>query len=289
MSLAVKSLRKSYGIIKSHEVLRGLSFEIESGGIYSLIGQNGVGKTTTIKCILKFIKKTSGEIKFNEKDLSYIMDKSKVGYLPEVLLFTGLVTAKEYLRDLGILKGMNYKYIDKKVSELSGYLEIAEDLNRPISDFSKGMKKKIGFMQAVMNDPEFLILDEPTDGLDPVSRRKILSYIRNMGDNGTTILITSHILADLEEISDKVGLVSRGMLVSEINPKVFIDSTQGFEILVETEKNMGVEKKLYKLTGNEKLEFQNIDKLSILDIKAKIRSLEDWYFDVLEREGENSG
>ncbi len=220
MSLRVISLQKIYiDPFKRNgtESVRNVSFDISKGEIYALIGQNGAGKTTAIKCILKFIKLTNGQITFNDKDLNIVMEKNKVGYLPELLQIPSIITARQYLKDLGILRGLESKYVDCKINELAILLDIHKALDMNINKLSKGMKRKIAFIQAVINDPELLVLDEPTDGLDPISRRKILKYIREMADNGTTILITSHLLADLEKISDRVGLMDEGQLLSEIS------------------------------------------------------------------------
>lgn len=219
MSLRVSNLQKIYeDPFKRHrnESVKNVSFEISNGEIYALIGQNGAGKTTTIKCILKFIKPSKGIVQFNGKDLNSIMEKNEVGYLPEMLQIPSIITARQYLKDLGILRGLVNKDVEQKIKELSMLLDIDKALDVNINKLSKGMKRKIAFIQAVINSPQLLILDEPTDGLDPISRRKILQYIRTMADNGSTILITSHLLADLEKISDRVGLMDEGQLLSEV-------------------------------------------------------------------------
>lgn len=222
MSLKISNLKKIYiDPFKRNrtESVKNVSFDISKGEIYALIGQNGAGKTTTIKCILKFIKPTKGEITFDDQDLNVIMEKNKVGYLPELLQIPSIITARQYLMDLGILRGLEGKYVNWRINELAMLLDIDKALDMNINKLSKGMKRKIAFIQAVINDPALLVLDEPTDGLDPISRRKILKYIRTMANNGTTILITSHLLADLEKICDRVGLMNEGQLLSEISIK----------------------------------------------------------------------
>ena len=171
--------------------------------------------------ILKFINTSSGSIKYDDKSISYLMKSKKIGYMPESLTFSKTVSLKDYLTDLGSLRSVDTNSLKNKVDFYADHLDLSKDLKRSINKFSKGMKKKTNFIQAIIHEPEFLILDEPTDGLDPISRRKMLSLIKKMAMNGCTILITSHILADLERICDRVGLMHEGRLIAEIKLNKF--------------------------------------------------------------------
>lgn len=215
MSLEVTGLCKRYRRRTAGFAVKNLSFKAENGEILALIGQNGAGKTTTIKCILNFIKKTSGEIMYDGRNVSEFIKDNLVGYMPENLIYPGMTSLDAYLNDIAVLRGLSHGDVRGNLDGLISYLDLEKHRGKYISDFSKGMKQKAGFIQAVFFGPRLLILDEPTDGLDPVARRKILDYIKKLSQSGTTVIITSHILADLERICDRVVLLSDGTLVKD--------------------------------------------------------------------------
>ncbi len=285
MSLEVTNFNKVYSrfrLFNKYEAVKNLSFAIEKGQIYALIGQNGVGKTTTIKAMLKFVKITSGSINFNGEDIGKLMNMNKVGYMPEFLTFPALSTLNSYLKDLTMLKGMDVKKSKDKITQLINHFDLDKAVNKPVAKFSKGMKRKVAFIQAVMNEPEFLVLDEPTDGLDPITRRKMLNYVKDMARQGTTILITSHILSDLEEIADKVGLMNSGELIAEINPKDYMKKNQIIDIVVNCKNKTDEVEKSYPLQSGNIISFQQIDELTIKQADVKSIGLEDWYFEMLK-------
>ncbi len=286
MSFQVLNLSKSYNRFnpfKKCEVLEDVSFNINKGELYSIIGQNGVGKTTTIKCILKFIKKDRGEISFEGKDMSEIIEKGKLGYLPEELVYPSSISAMSYITDMGILKGMDKELIKKKISELACLFELDKCIDKPIKKLSKGMRKKVGFIQAVLNEPEFLILDEPTDGLDPVARRIMLDYIKSLRQSGCSILVTSHILADLEMVCTRVGIMDRGCIINEVDLEKLRKEKCKTSIKVLVKNEDDFKEKVYILEKEKPLIFKNIEELKILNIDYSNQTLEDIYFNTLKK------
>lgn len=283
MSISIENLNKSYGICRKNPVVRNLSMTIRKGEIYALVGQNGAGKTTTIKCVLKFIKNSSGTIKYDNEDISCLMRSKKIGFMPENLAFSKTVLLQDYLFDLGSLRSVDNIKLKNRIDFFADQLELSKVLNRSISKFSKGMKKKTNFIQSVIHEPEFLVLDEPTDGLDPISRRKMLALIKEMSVNGCTILITSHILADLERICDKVGLMHDGRVIAETKPDRFDEHNDKKEIYVRTinGKNDEIEN-LYELSPTRGIMFEDFQRILIRAVDSNKKSLEDWYFDVLK-------
>lgn len=286
MSLVVEGLYKKYSSpLKSNKyIVNDLSFHIEDGQIYSLIGQNGVGKTTTIKCILKLIKINKGKVFVDNKNIENVLESNKVGYLPENLMFPTFVSLEEFLYDLCIIKGIKKNDVKQKIDTLTIKFGLHDVLSKNISKFSKGMKRKVGFIQAVINQPKVLILDEPTDGLDPISRKEVLSCIRELADKGNIVLITSHILSDLSLISDKVGLMDGGRLISEINLNEFMMENTS-KITFEIKKGALIQDEEYNLTPMTQINVEGIDSCMIKDISTCSLDLEDWYFKELLTKG----
>lgn len=286
MSLIIEGLYKKYStpFKNTKYIVNDLSFQVEDGQIYSLIGQNGVGKTTTIKCILKLIKSNAGKVIVDNKNIENLLENSMVGYSPENLMFPTLVSLEEFLSDLSVLKGMKKNDAKQKINELTMKFGLHDVLNKSINKFSKGMKRKVGFIQAVINEPKVLILDEPTDGLDPISRKDVLRYIREFADKGNIVLITSHILSDLSLISDKVGLMNEGKLISEINLLDFkMDNTP--KITFEIKKDSLIQDEVYNLTPMTEINVKGIESCIIKNISTGSLDLEEWYFKELLNKG----
>lgn len=221
MSLDVENLCKSYGIFKKKEILRNINFKIEKNQVCSIIGVNGVGKTTLIKCILGIAKINSGQVSINGASVCELKKNAHIGYLPEILLFLKNITLEEYLNDIAIIKGIDKDISKNRIKELLIEFGLYDYRKNNIVKFSKGMKRRVGFIQAILNNPKILILDEPTDGLDPYWRRKMIDHIKKSRNNETIILVTSHILADLEIVSDKVLIMDHGRIVKEVKSDEF--------------------------------------------------------------------
>lgn len=282
MSLTVENIFKKYGsmVRKSKYIIEDLSLNIEEGQVYALVGQNGAGKTTTIKCILKYIRMDKGIVKVNNKDIEKLMEINKVGYLPENLIYPSSITLKEFLFDICVLRGMNRDVAMSKIEELTLYFGLKDVINKNINKFSKGMKRKIGYIQAIINEPKVLILDEPTDGLDPISRKQVLKSIREIADKGNIVMITSHILADLGLISDKIGLIEGGRLVSEIEPMKYLKNKK-YKIALELYRGTEKEELSYEIKPSTIIKVNNIDKCVIQDIFLEAFDLEEWYYNEL--------
>ena len=291
MSMIVTNLKKEYKALFSRKVfaVNDISLKIERGNIYALVGQNGAGKTTAIKCILGLIMPSYGKIKFADKEISFLMEKGKVGYMPEVLAFPENLSLNKYLHELSILRKIRRPDFVTKLEYLSEMLNLKGKMNYSITNYSKGMKKKANFIQAVIHEPDFLVLDEPTDGLDPVSRRIVLNYIKKMSENGCTILITSHILADLEKISDKAGIMHDGFILDEIDVLEYISKNNQYSINL----NMKNENKFENIfidwhadCNSSVSNIENYTSMDILDIRHIDKDLEEWYFETLKKVGD---
>ncbi|MCD6400191.1 ABC transporter ATP-binding protein, partial [candidate division WOR-3 bacterium] len=189
--------KKTYG-------LRGLNLEVKEGEIFGLLGPNGAGKTTTLKTIVGILKPTSGRIKLFE---SYNIERKKslLGFLPENPYFYRHLTGYELL--LFYSKIFKEKKSRKEIYSLLDRVGVKNAAHKKIGNYSKGMLQRIGLAQAIINDPAFVILDEPMSGLDPIGRKEIKDLIFQLKQSGKTILFSSHILPDVEEICERVGIL----------------------------------------------------------------------------------
>ena len=215
-SLSVSNLNKSFSLgvfRKPKEILHDVSFQVEAGKTTGFIGINGSGKTTSLKCILGFITPDSGEIKFFEKSepLSSAV-KARIGYLPERPYLYEFLTADEFLQFHWNLSGggPGFKEAAEKVLKK---LELPNVEDRRVRSFSKGMLQRIGMAQALLRDPDFLILDEPMSGLDPDGRILIKDIIREERARGRSIFFSSHLLNDMDELCDNLVVIDGGRLI----------------------------------------------------------------------------
>ena len=205
--IRTEGLTKFYG---KHRGLVDLTFEVEAGHVVGYLGPNGAGKTTTIRLLLDFIRPTSGRAEVFGLDAraDSIEIRSKVGFLPGELIAYDGMTGWEYLTYLSNLRGgVDWGYTES----LAERLEL--DLSRKIRNLSKGNKQKVGLVQAFMARPELLILDEPTGGLDPLMQQEFYRLVQETRAEGQTVFLSSHVMAEVERIADRVGIIREGRLV----------------------------------------------------------------------------
>lgn len=198
---------------KKTRVLRDVSFDVQKGEVFGFVGPNGAGKTTTFKLILGFVSPTEGKIELLGKEHSNSGAKSRIGYLPENPYFYDYLTGEELLRYMGELHGLGRKVLNERTDELLRKVSMEHAKKLQMRKYSKGMLQRIGVAQALVNDPEFLILDEPMSGLDPIGRREIKDLILEEKRKGKTILLSSHMLSDVEALCDRVGIIMGGTVI----------------------------------------------------------------------------
>ncbi|MGO0263759.1 lantibiotic protection ABC transporter ATP-binding protein [Priestia aryabhattai] len=202
--LQVNKLTKE---IKKDKILDEITINIRRNTIYGLLGPNGAGKSTTLKIIAGLIKPTSGEIifdghKWNRSDLSYI------GSLIEHAPLYGNLTARENLEVIATMLGIPKKRID----EVLDIVGLQNTGNKRVMNFSMGMKQRLGIAQAILNKPKLLILDEPTNGLDPMGIQELRELIRSFPHKGMTVILSSHMLSEVEHLADDIGIINHGVL-----------------------------------------------------------------------------
>jgi len=211
------------------EAVKDLDLQIQPGEVFGLLGPNGSGKTTAIKMLLGLLYPTKGRISVFGKPPTDVAVKSRIGFLPEESYLYRFLVAHETLDYYGRLFRLPTRVRKERSDRLLDMVGLRHEAKRRIGEYSKGMARRIGLAQALINDPEFLILDEPTSGLDPIGARQIKDVIRELGRKGKTILLSSHILADVEDVCDRVTILYGGQQraagdISELLKKT--DATQ---------------------------------------------------------------
>ena len=192
-----------------------LDFSIGRGEVFGLLGPNGSGKSTTIKMILGLLAPTSGRVRLFSLPPSARAARARIGYLPELSYLHPFLTARETLRYYAGLSGLDGRTARERIAQLLKMVKMEEVADRPVGRFSKGMARRIALASALVGKPELLILDEPTSGLDPVSTREVKTLVKALAKNGMTVLTTSHLLADAEDICDRVVILAGGRKVAE--------------------------------------------------------------------------
>lgn len=208
---ASKDFRSDF-LRRRRAVVRDLCFQIRPGETFALLGANGAGKTTTMKMILDLIRPDSGTITIGGIDSRDPMARSSLGYLPEQPYFSPHLTGLELIRYYGALASVDRETRDERARNLIRMLGLMGAEDQRIRHYSKGMMQRLGFAQLLISDPAVLILDEPMSGLDPVGRKEIRDVLLAQKESGKTILLSSHILEDVERICDRAGFLVEGRM-----------------------------------------------------------------------------
>jgi ABC-2 type transport system ATP-binding protein len=217
-AIAVHSLTKVFPI-PFHRTkvvaIRGLSLEVAPGQVYGLLGPNGSGKSTTLKIILGLVSPTAGRTEIFGRDSREVRSREAVGFLPENPYFYKYLTGEETLRFYGKLCGLRGRELTARTNEMLALVRLEDARDRRLGGYSKGMLQRIGLAQALIQEPKLVVLDEPTAGVDPAGSREIRDLILDLKRRGITVLLSSHLLAQVQEICDRVGILANGILVRE--------------------------------------------------------------------------
>ncbi len=197
---------------KKVQALKSLDVEVRRGEIFGLLGPNGSGKSTTIKLILGLLFPTSGRVLVFDKDASETSKNERIGYLPEESYLYKFLTAEETIDFYGRLFDLSAAERGRRVDHLLNLVGLKNAKHRQLREFSKGMTRRVGLAQALINDPDLILLDEPTTGLDPIGTREMKDLILALRDQGKTVLLCSHQLADVQDVCDRVAILHQGEL-----------------------------------------------------------------------------
>jgi ABC-2 type transport system ATP-binding protein len=213
--------------------LDGLSLEVTRGEIFGFLGPNGAGKTTTLKILIGLMQPDRGTIETFGRPIGEVAVRKRIGFLPESPYFYDYLTACEFLTFYGQLAGLDRSTLKGRVNHLLDLVGLVQVEHRQLRKFSKGMLQRVGLAQAIIHDPELVVLDEPMSGLDPLGRKHVRDLILRLREQGKTVFFSSHIIPDVEMMCDRVGVVMKGKLVAagRVDELVGHAHTQSVEIV----------------------------------------------------------
>lgn len=207
--------RVSSFLLKRSLILHAVSFSVKEGETYGLLGPNGAGKTTTIKLLLGLLRPDGGEACVLGRKAGHKEALREIGFLPENPYFYSHLTGGEFLTFVGRLFGMGKAQIKERKSYLLNLVSMTCEADKPMHKYSKGMLQRLGVAQALMNDPKLVFLDEPMSGLDPIGRKDVRDILIGLKQKGKTVFFNSHLLPDVDELCDRIGILNEGKLVAE--------------------------------------------------------------------------
>lgn len=255
----------------------GVTFTIEPHEVFGLLGPNGSGKSTTIKMILGLLRPDAGRISVFGKLPSDVSIKRRIGYLPEESYLYQFLNARETLDYYGKLFELDRRTRLKRIDELLDMVGLAGAQFRPVREYSKGMQRRIGLAQALINDPEFLILDEPTTGLDPIGTRQVKDLIIELGRRGKTVLLSSHLLSDVEDCVNRMVILYGGKLREEGTCESLLESEDKVSIETDALDDATLEeidRIIRQRSGNTK---------SVLKVSHPRQRLEDLFMQIVDK------
>ncbi|MCC6141787.1 MAG: ABC transporter ATP-binding protein [Nitrospira sp.] len=220
-----------------------LSLDVRRGEVFGFLGPNGAGKTTTIKMLMGLIYPTSGQATIFGHPVGDPAAKAKLGFLPESPYFYDYLTSREFLNFYGHLFGLWGAALNKRVDELLELVGMTHARDLQLRKFSKGMLQRVGIAQALINDPELVVLDEPMSGLDPIGRKEVRDLIFRLKESGKTVMFSSHILHDAELLCDRVAMIMKGRLVAcgQVSELIQQGTTQEVEMVIDRLSPEGLE------------------------------------------------
>jgi len=298
----VKNLVVEYGKGKKKQrAVDGISFRITQGECVGFIGANGAGKTTTIKVLMGFLFPQKGEVRVFGNKAGTVESRKRLGYLPEVALYYPFMKARELLELYGGLHGLTKKSLGEKIPKLLQKLGLEGKGEILLKHFSKGMQQRLGIAQAIIADPEALIFDELSSGLDPLGRFELRNVLLDLKKKGRTIFFSSHELTEVENLCDRVIMIHKGRIVTEASVKDLMKPLNIFEIIFEFPDEKSLPEEVSRFSPNKqqglyKLVISNVDDYSravsalarsgaaIHNTSSRSRSLEQYFIELVEKE-----
>lgn len=225
--ISVKNLSKEFG---SFQAVDNLTFEIKPGEVVGFLGPNGAGKSTTMKMLTGFLKPSSGEIRVADMAMDQSTQKiqKKIGYLPEGAPAYGEMTPLQFLNFIAQVRGIKSAERKARINDVIKQVELQDVLNKPIDNLSKGFKRRVGLAQAILHDPEILILDEPTDGLDPNQKHQVRTLIQNLAKD-KIVIISTHILEEVSAVCNRVMIIAEGKLLFDNSPEALLSRSRYYK------------------------------------------------------------
>lgn len=309
IAIQTENLSKEYSAKFSKQkvnALNNVNFSVNEGEIFGLLGPNGAGKTTLIKILLAITFPTEGSAKVFNTSVTNHKWKKRVGYLPENHKFPNYLTGQQVLSFYGLLSGMkNDDHFKKRISEMLETMNLSKWKHTKIKKYSKGMMQKLGLAQSILNNPDLIFLDEPTDGVDPLGRKEIRDILKGLKAEGKTIFLNSHLLSEVELICDRIAILNKGDLIKEGSVEELTKSENIFLIqtlekldinmkqkILSIDSNAGIgENEIQSNTGlgkvNELIDLLRQNSLTISSVSEKTSTLEEYFINVIKKDNIN--
>ncbi|MFZ0820956.1 MAG: ABC transporter ATP-binding protein [Candidatus Acidiferrales bacterium] len=232
-AIETQDLHKKYITLRRKEIpaLNGVSLSVERGTVFGLLGPNGAGKTTLVKILLGLAAPTNGSARLLDSHPGDTKARRRIGYLPEQMRLPDYIKGPAFLRYMGRLNGVPSGVLKTRIPELLEQVGLG-GVKKPAKAYSKGMLQRLGLAQALLNDPELLILDEPTDGLDPLGRKQVRDLLLALRAAGKTIFLNSHMLSEVEQVCDRVVILHQGLVARAATPEEFTRGTGEYIVRV---------------------------------------------------------
>jgi ABC-2 type transport system ATP-binding protein len=275
-AVGLTKIFKDFWMRSKAKAVDNLSFHIEKGELFGLLGPNGSGKSTTIKLILGLLNRTKGRLTVFGREPHDVSVKKFIGFLPEESYLYRYLNSRETLDYYGRLFGLERATRRKRIEELLEWVGLSQVAHRPVGEFSKGMMRRIGLAQALINDPEFLILDEPTSGLDPIGTKQVKDLLVELRSRGKTILLSSHLLADVEDVCDRMAILYGGSIRAEGTVDELLTDSSHTVLQVPRIQNENT------ITQIEKVLMQN-EGVSIESVSEPRQKLESLFLTIVEK------
>lgn len=285
-AIEIKNLSKTYQGKKRQKVvaLDGLCLDVEPGEVFGYLGPNGAGKSTTIKCLMGLIQPSAGVANIFGQSVSSPLARKRVGFLPENPAFYDYLSAEEYLGFVGKVFGMDGAELQHRIEGVLQLLDLGEARKRRIRSYSKGMVQRLGLAQVLVHDPDVFILDEPMSGLDPVGRALVKEIILDLKAKGKTVFFSTHITSDVEQVCDRVGIITKGVLRQvETVQHILSKGITGFRIRVQGDETTKVVKSEDLQAFIAKAQSLNQE---ITLIEPERKNLEDFFLEIVRSKSE---
>lgn len=296
----VKDLVVDYGTgSKKHRAVHGITFDVQPGETVGFIGANGAGKSTTMKALMGFVFPTSGEVSMFGNRCGTVESRKRIGYLPEVALYYPFMKARELLELYGGLQGLRSAYLKERIPRLLEKVGLGGKDESLLKSFSKGMQQRLGIAQAIIAEPEALIFDELSSGLDPVGRHDLRSVLMELKAEGRTIFFSSHELTEVETLCDRVVMIHKGRIVTSATVAELMKPLNVFEIVFQLPAGATMPETAARFNpeqdGNHwRIRIENVEAYSqaisqlaqsgatIHNTSSKSRSLEEYFIDLVK-------
>jgi len=267
-AIEVRGLRKIYRTSVTHgriTALDGIDLTVRPGELFGLLGPNGAGKTTTVKILLGLTRPTVGSAAISGRPVSDPESRRRVGYLPEGHRIPGYLTARQALSIFGQMSGLDSATIKRRSIELLEKLRISQWIDVRVKKFSKGMTQRLGLAIALIHSPNVLLLDEPTDGVDPVGRREIRDLLRDEAKNGASILLNSHLLSEIEMTCDAVAVLRSGKVVAQGTVEALTRRTAKYKLVATAvDDALLTEFRAERVNGHIELSIDDLQQLNAM-------------------------